>query len=160
MNNNSKVLSDIKKARILAILGDSVTTDHISPAGSIKEESPAGHYLKEKQVSVEQFNSYGARRGSHEVMIRGTFANIRLKNKITPDKEGGFTKLYPENKEVMGEITLVIEGEKKEQNQELNEADLKKDLQELIKAGLSISAASKYLAKKHGIKKNIIYNLN
>ena len=93
-------LSSIKGARILAVLGDSITTDHISPAGSIKEDSPAGTFLKEKQVSKEKFNSYGARRGSHDVMIRGTFANIRLKNKITPDKEGGFTKLFPDNKVV------------------------------------------------------------
>ena len=91
-------LDNIKGARILAILGDSITTDHISPAGSIKEDSPAGNYLKEKQIGKNDFNSYGARRGSHDVMIRGTFANIRLKNKITPEKEGGFTKLYPENK--------------------------------------------------------------
>ena len=91
-------LDNIKSARILAILGDSITTDHISPAGSIKEDSPAGNYLKEKQIGKNDFNSYGARRGSHDVMIRGTFANIRLRNKITPEKEGGFTKLYPENK--------------------------------------------------------------
>ena len=91
-------LDNIKGARILAILGDSITTDHISPAGSIKEDSPAGNYLKEKQISKNDFNSYGARRGSHDIMIRGTFANIRLRNKITPEKEGGFTKLYPENK--------------------------------------------------------------
>jgi len=91
-------LKNIKGARILALLGDSITTDHISPAGSIKEDSPAGEYLKGKQISSEEFNSYGARRGSHEVMIRGTFANIRLRNKITPDKEGGFTKLFPEEK--------------------------------------------------------------
>tara|TARA_B100001248_G_scaffold262386_1_gene257984 strand:+ start:2573 stop:5224 length:2652 start_codon:yes stop_codon:yes gene_type:complete len=91
-------LDNIKGARILAILGDSITTDHISPAGSIKEDSPAGNYLKEKQIAKNEFNSYGARRGSHDVMIRGTFANIRLKNKITPKEEGGYTKLYPENK--------------------------------------------------------------
>ena len=91
-------LKNIEGARILALLGDSITTDHISPAGSIKEHSPAGEYLKEKQVSTEEFNSYGARRGSHDVMIRGTFANIRLRNKITPEKEGGFTKLFPEDK--------------------------------------------------------------
>ena len=91
-------LKNIEGARILALLGDSITTDHISPAGSIKEHSPAGEYLKAKQVSTEEFNSYGARRGSHDVMIRGTFANIRLRNKITPEKEGGFTKLFPEDK--------------------------------------------------------------
>ena len=78
-------------------MGDSITTDHISPAGSIKEESPAGRYLSEKQVSQHDFNSYGARRGSHDIMVRGTFANVRLRNKITPQKEGGYTKLFPEN---------------------------------------------------------------
>ena len=91
-------LQNIKEARILAILGDSITTDHISPAGSIKEESPAGKYLTGKQVSKNRFNSYGARRGSHDIMVRGTFANVRLRNKITPDKEGGYTKLFPDEK--------------------------------------------------------------
>ena len=93
-------LTSIKKARILAILGDSITTDHISPAGSIKEDSPAGKFLKNKQVSQKKFNSYGSRRGSHDVMIRGTFANVRLRNKILPEREGGVTKLFPDNKEV------------------------------------------------------------
>ena len=92
-------LKNIKGARILALLGDSITTDHISPAGSIKSESPAGKYLNAKQVSKKDFNSYGARRGSHEVMERGTFANVRLRNKITPEKEGGYTKLFPDNKD-------------------------------------------------------------
>ena len=91
-------LKNIKEARILALLGDSITTDHISPAGSIKEESPAGKYLSNKQISQYDFNSYGARRGSHDIMVRGTFANVRLRNKITPEKEGGYTKLFPENK--------------------------------------------------------------
>ena len=76
----------------LALLGDSVTTDHISPAGSIAKESPAGRYLIEQGVPPLEFNSYGARRGNHEVMIRGTFANIRLRNQIAPDTEGGFTR--------------------------------------------------------------------
>ena len=97
-NLTSSNLKDIKGARILAILGNSITTDHISPAGSIKEESPAGNYLKDKQVSKKDFNSYGARRGSHDIMMRGTFANIRLRNKITPNLEGGYTKIFPDNK--------------------------------------------------------------
>ena len=91
-------LTNIKGARILALLGDSITTDHISPAGSIKEESPAGEYLSQKQVNKHNFNSYGARRGSHDVMVRGTFANVRLRNGLTPDKEGGYTKLFPDSK--------------------------------------------------------------
>ena len=77
--------------RVLALLGDSVTTDHISPAGSIKEDSPAGEYLKSLGIPREEFNSYGSRRGNHEVMMRGTFANIRLKNFLAPETEGGFT---------------------------------------------------------------------
>lgn len=86
---------DIKNARILALLGDSITTDHISPAGSIKPDSPAGKYLQNKGVAIKDFNSYGARRGNHEVMMRGTFANIRIKNEMTEGIEGGFTKYYP-----------------------------------------------------------------
>jgi aconitate hydratase len=86
---------DIKKAQILAILGDSVTTDHISPAGSIKADSPAGRYLTEQDIPTKDFNSYGARRGNHEVMMRGTFANIRLQNEMVPGVEGGFTKYFP-----------------------------------------------------------------
>jgi aconitate hydratase len=77
-------------SRVLLWLGDSVTTDHISPAGNIAAESPAGRYLQEQGVTPEKFNSYGSRRGNHEVMIRGTFANIRIRNKLVPDKEGGF----------------------------------------------------------------------
>ncbi|MBN9564743.1 MAG: aconitate hydratase AcnA [Alphaproteobacteria bacterium] len=87
---------DIYGARPLAILGDSITTDHISPAGSIKKDGPAGKYLLERQVAVEDFNSYGARRGNHEVMIRGTFANIRLKNEMLPSASGGYTSLMPQ----------------------------------------------------------------
>ncbi len=90
-------ISDIRSARILAYLGDSITTDHISPAGSIKTDSPAGHYLLEHKVQPKDFNSYGSRRGNHEVMMRGTFANIRLRNKLTPDIEGGVTKHMPSN---------------------------------------------------------------
>ena len=92
------LLNDIKNARILALLGDSVTTDHISPAGNIKEDSPAGLYLNNRQVNYQNFNSYGSRRGNHEIMMRGTFANIRIKNEILPETEGGFTKSFISNK--------------------------------------------------------------
>jgi aconitate hydratase len=85
----------ILKARVLALLGDSVTTDHISPAGSIKADTPAGKYLIEKGVKIADFNSYGARRGNHEVMMRGTFANVRLRNQMAPGTEGGFTTYQP-----------------------------------------------------------------
>jgi len=86
-------IRSIKDARVLALLGDSVTTDHISPAGNIDQNSPAGSYLKENGVERKDFNSYGSRRGNHEVMMRGTFANIRLRNKLAPGTEGGWTKL-------------------------------------------------------------------
>ena len=92
--------SDILAARALAVLGDSVTTDHISPAGSIPADSPAGKYLIREGVPPKEFNSYGARRGNHEVMMRGTFANIRLRNQLAPGTEGGWTTLLPEG-EVM-----------------------------------------------------------
>ncbi|VTN08391.1 Aconitate hydratase 1 [Raoultella terrigena] len=82
-------------ARILAMLGDSVTTDHISPAGSIKAESPAGRYLQNRGVERIDFNSYGSRRGNHEVMMRGTFANIRIRNEMVPGIEGGMTRHLP-----------------------------------------------------------------
>ena len=88
-------VADIVEARVLAIFGDSITTDHISPAGSIKKASPAGQYLTDHGVDALDFNSYGARRGNHEVMMRGTFANIRIRNKITPEIEGGVTKHFP-----------------------------------------------------------------
>ncbi|HWW72371.1 MAG TPA: aconitase family protein, partial [Duganella sp.] len=84
--------TDIERARPLAIFGDSITTDHISPAGAIKPDSPAGRYLLERQVSRGEFNSYGSRRGNHEVMMRGTFANIRIRNRMLDNVEGGFTK--------------------------------------------------------------------
>ena len=87
--------TDITGARILAVLGDNITTDHISPAGNIKKSSPAGEYLGEHQVLQRDFNSYGSRRGNHEVMMRGTFANIRIKNEMAPGTEGGVTKHYP-----------------------------------------------------------------
>jgi aconitate hydratase len=89
-------IAEIKDARVLAVLGDSITTDHISPAGSIKVQSPAGRYLIEHGVEVSDFNSYGSRRGNHEVMVRGTFANIRLKNKLAPGTEGGVTRHLPD----------------------------------------------------------------
>ena len=89
---------EIKDARPLLILGDMVTTDHISPAGNIEKDSPTGEYFMEHQVLQKDYNSYGSRRGNHEVMMRGTFANIRIKNEMAPDTEGGFTKLYPEEK--------------------------------------------------------------
>jgi len=88
-------VADPAGLRCLAVLGDSITTDHISPAGNIKKDSPAGKYLIENGVQPIDFNSYGARRGNHEVMVRGTFANIRLKNMLAPDTEGGVTRHLP-----------------------------------------------------------------
>jgi aconitate hydratase len=93
-------VEDIRNARVLAVLGDSVTTDHISPAGSIKKDSPAGKYLIERGVKPADFNSYGSRRGNHEVMVRGTFANVRLRNKMVPNLEGGFTRHLPDGAEM------------------------------------------------------------
>jgi aconitate hydratase len=93
-------ITDIKNARVLAVLGDSVTTDHISPAGSIKHDSPAGKYLIAHGVKPAEFNSYGSRRGNHEVMVRGTFANVRLRNKMVPNLEGGFTRHLPDGAEM------------------------------------------------------------
>src|SRR5258708_33756906 len=93
-------VEDIKDARVLAVLGDSVTTDHISPAGSIKKDSPAGKYLIEHGVKPVDFNSYGSRRGNHEVMVRGTFANVGLRNKMVPNLEGGFTRHLPDGAEM------------------------------------------------------------
>jgi aconitate hydratase len=93
-------LRDISGARVLAVLGDSVTTDHISPAGSIKADSPAGKYLIEKGVKPSDFNSYGARRGNHEVMMRGTFANVRLRNLMAPGIEGGWTRYQPSGEQM------------------------------------------------------------
>ncbi|MGJ3251401.1 MAG: aconitate hydratase AcnA [Elainellaceae cyanobacterium] len=97
---NGGGLADVKGARPLAILGDSITTDHISPAGAIKKESPAGSYLVSNQVVPADFNSYGSRRGNHEVMMRGTFANIRLKNEMVPGSSGGVTKFMPSGEEM------------------------------------------------------------
>jgi aconitate hydratase len=93
-------VSDIEGARVLARLGDSVTTDHISPAGAIKKGSPASQYLEEHGVERKDYNSYGARRGNHEVMVRGTFANIRLRNQLAPDTEGGVTNFQPDGDEM------------------------------------------------------------
>ena len=96
----NKKIKNIINARPLLLLGDSVTTDHISPAGAIKEESPAGQYLKEKGILFKDFNSYGARRGNHEVMMRGTFANIRIKNELLKGTEGGYSIVQPEGQEM------------------------------------------------------------
>ncbi len=103
---------EIKDARPLLILGDMVTTDHISPAGSIQKESPTGNYFMKHQILPKDYNSYGSRRGNHEVMMRGTFANIRIKNEMAPGTEGGFTKLYPEKK-VMPIYDAVVEYKKR-----------------------------------------------
>jgi len=108
-------IKDIKEARPLLILGDMVTTDHISPAGSIQKESPTGEYFMKHQILTKDYNSYGARRGNHEVMTRGTFANIRIRNEIAPETEGGFTKLYPEEK-VMPIYDAVVEYKKRGTN--------------------------------------------
>ncbi len=99
MKKEAGGFSDIEGARILALLGDSVTTDHISPAGVIKEDSPAGEYLKSHDVEKRDFNSYGSRRGNHEVMMRGTFANIRLRNELAPGTEGGVTRHMPDGEQ-------------------------------------------------------------
>jgi aconitate hydratase len=93
-------MTDIRDARVLAKLGDSVTTDHISPAGNIRRDSPAGKWLLDGGVEVKDFNSYGSRRGNHEVMIRGTFANIRLRNQLAPGTEGGVTRHFPDEEQM------------------------------------------------------------
>jgi len=105
-------VTEIQGARALAFLGDSITTDHISPAGSIKVQSPAGRYLMEHGVSVGDFNSYGSRRGNHEVMVRGTFANVRLRNKLAPGTEGGVTRFLPD-----GDVTSIFEASERYQAQ-------------------------------------------
>ena len=104
-------VSDISGARVLAMLGDSVTTDHISPAGSIAADSPAGHYLVERGVEPRNFNSYGSRRGNHEVMMRGTFANLRLRNQLAPGTEGGWTRHQPS-----GEQTTIFDASERYRN--------------------------------------------
>ena len=103
---------EIKDARPLLILGDMITTDHISPAGSIQKESPAGDYFMKSQILPKDYNSYGSRRGNHEVMMRGTFANIRIRNEMVSGTEGGFTKLYPEEK-IMPVYDAVVEYKKR-----------------------------------------------
>ena len=105
-------ITPIENARVLAVLGDSITTDHISPAGSIKPDSPAGRYLVERGVSVADFNSYGARRGNDEVMVRGTFANIRLRNQLAPGTEGGWTRHLPD-----GEQTTIFDASRRYQDE-------------------------------------------
>jgi aconitate hydratase len=101
MKKSPSAVTDLRGARVLAVLGDSVTTDHISPAGSIKKDGPAGQYLVSHGVDPKDFNSYGARRGNHEVMVRGTFANVRLKNLLAPGTEGGVTRYLPDGGAVM-----------------------------------------------------------
>ena len=103
---------EIKDARPLLILGDMVTTDHISPAGNIQKESPTGEYFMEHQILPKDYNSYGSRRGNHEVMMRGTFANIRIRNEMAPGTEGGFTKIYPEEK-ILPVYDAVVEYKKR-----------------------------------------------
>jgi len=95
ISKQTQAIKDIEGARVLALLGDSITTDHISPAGSIAKDSPAATYLNDKGIERKLFNSYGSRRGNHEVMMRGTFANVRIRNKLVPNVEGGYTKHFP-----------------------------------------------------------------
>ncbi|MGB9430354.1 MAG: aconitate hydratase, partial [Gammaproteobacteria bacterium] len=111
MQMEPEPVADIKGARVLALLGDSVTTDHISPAGSIKKDGPAGKYLMENGVQPKDFNSYGSRRGNHEVMMRGTFANIRLRNLLAPGTEGGVTVYIPSG-EVMSIYDAAVKYQK------------------------------------------------
>nr|PZN46837.1 MAG: aconitate hydratase AcnA [Actinomycetota bacterium] len=113
MPEKPEPVRDITGARVLALLGDSVTTDHISPAGAIKPDSPAGKYLLEQGVQVKDFNSYGSRRGNHEVMIRGTFANIRLRNQLAPGTEGGYTRDFTQEG---GPVTTIYEAAVNYQN--------------------------------------------
>ncbi len=100
MGRDPSGIPQIQGARVLALLGDSITTDHISPAGAIQADSPAGHYLREHGVAPSDFNSYGSRRGNHEVMMRGTFANIRLRNAMAPGTEGGWTTFHPDGEQM------------------------------------------------------------
>ena len=100
MSKQPQPLKNIENARVLVMLGDSVTTDHISPAGVIAKDSPAANYLLERQVATQDFNSYGSRRGNHEIMMRGTFANIRLRNQLAPGTEGGWTNYHPSNEQM------------------------------------------------------------
>jgi len=116
MSMSPSPVVDFHSARVLALLGDSVTTDHISPAGSIKADSPAGKYLAENDVSRVDFNSYGSRRGNHEVMIRGTFANIRLRNQLLSDVEGGYTRDFTTSS---GEQSFIYDASMNYQNQHI-----------------------------------------
>ena len=100
MSREPAAINPIQGARVLAMLGDSITTDHISPAGAIKADTPAGQYLMARGVQPADFNSYGSRRGNHEVMMRGTFANIRLRNELAPGTEGGWTRHQPSGEEM------------------------------------------------------------
>ena len=112
LSDQPEEFNEVKDARPLLILGDMVTTDHISPAGNIQKESPTGEYFMKHQILPRDYNSYGSRRGNHEVMMRGTFANIRIRNEMVPGTEGGFTKLYPEEK-VMPVYDAVVEYKKR-----------------------------------------------
>ena len=112
LSDEPEGFKEIKDARPLLILGDMITTDHISPAGSIQKDSPTGEYFMKHQILPKDYNSYGSRRGNHEVMMRGTFANIRIRNEMAPGTEGGFTKLYPEEK-VMPVYDAVVEYKKR-----------------------------------------------
>jgi len=112
LSDEPEGFKEIKDARPLLILGDMVTTDHISPAGNIQKESPTGEYFMEHQILPKDYNSYGSRRGNHEVMMRGTFANIRIRNEMAPGTEGGFTKIYPEKK-VLPVYDAVVEYKKR-----------------------------------------------
>ncbi len=112
LSDDPEGFTEIKNARPLLILGDMVTTDHISPAGNIQKDSPTGEYFMNYQILPKDYNSYGSRRGNHEVMMRGTFANIRIKNEMAPGTEGGYTKLYPEEK-VMSVYDAVVEYKKR-----------------------------------------------
>ena len=100
MDSEPAAIEPIKQARVLVLLGDSVTTDHISPAGAIKPDGPAGRYLIENGVERKDFNSYGSRRGNHEVMVRGTFANVRLRNQLVPGSEGSWTAHLPDGEQM------------------------------------------------------------
>ena len=115
ISEEEKEIQNIDNARPLLLLGNSVTTDHISPAGAIKQDSPAGDYFMERQILQKDFNSYGARRGNHEVMVRGTFANIRIKNELLSDVEGGYSILEPEKKQ-MSVYEVAMEYQKRAEN--------------------------------------------
>ena len=115
ISEEEKEIQNIDNARPLLLLGNSVTTDHISPAGAIKQDSPAGNYFMERQILQKDFNSYGARRGNHEVMVRGTFANIRIKNELLSDVEGGYSILEPEKKQ-MSVYEVAMEYQKRAEN--------------------------------------------